>query len=131
MERRDEMLTMDHDGDISRFVCQSFYLSALCNTLKDVTFFSTGICCEIVVVDMCNCINAWSEADIIEILFLLSSNKENYTYCIFLIDMKVMFLVDRVVSQVCKKTQTSVLQNDVIGVYREYVKESFIGLSII
>ena len=95
MERRDEMLTMDRYHDSLGFVCQSFYPLALCNTLKDVTFFMIGVCCELVVVDMCNCINAWSEDDIIQLLFFLSSNKENCTYGIFLMDMKVTFLVDR------------------------------------
>ena len=107
------------------FFYRSCYSSALCNTLKEVTIFVTQVCCELVVVDMCNCINAWSEADIIELLFSLSYNKENRTYCIFLMDMKFMFLVERAISQVFKNTQISVVQIDVTGVYWEYLNEVF------
>ena len=42
MEWRDEIITVGNEHDSSRFVYQSYYLSSLHNTLKDVTFFAIG-----------------------------------------------------------------------------------------
>ena len=75
MEKRDEMITMDHDRDISIFVCWSCLPSVLHNALKDVTFFATGVYCDLVLVCMCNCLNVGSEDNIIEMFLLLYSNK--------------------------------------------------------
>lgn len=39
--------------------------------------------------------------------------------------MKLMFLVDRGISQVFQNIKTLVVQNDVTSVYMEYVNEAF------
>ena len=46
-------------------------------------------------------------------------------------DMKFTHLVDRAFSQISKKEETLVVQYDVTSVYREYVNETYRGLSII
>ena len=69
MHQRNEILTVDSTCDSSKFVCHSFYPLALHNTLKDISISVNGVYCDLVVVDMCNYINAWNEPDIIEIFF--------------------------------------------------------------
>ena len=75
MKQRDEIVIVDYDHDNSIFFCWNFYLSTLHNTLKDINFFVTRVYCDLVVVDMCNCINAWIGSNIIEFFFFLYSNK--------------------------------------------------------
>lgn len=65
---------MEIDKYNSKCVFLGYCPMTLCRTPKDISLFVTIVYWELLVVDKCNCINVWSENDIMESLFFLGSN---------------------------------------------------------
>ena len=46
--------------DSSQFSCLCCYPTYLVNTLRSIAFFGVPINCELVIIDMCNCVSPWT-----------------------------------------------------------------------
>ena len=60
--------------------------TSLVNTLRSIAYFGVARNSELVIVDMCNFVSAWTQEDMIALYYYLEANETTCT-CIFLVDM--------------------------------------------
>ena len=53
-------MVIDSIKDSSQFSCLCCYPTSLVNTLRSIAFFGVPINCELVILDMCNCVSPWT-----------------------------------------------------------------------
>ena len=123
-------LSIESLKDSSQFSRLCCYPTSLENTLISIAFFGAAISCELVIVDMCNCVSAWIQEDMLALLCYLKANKTACN-CSFLDDMENSCMVSKAFTQFCKKSKKEVKLNPIKGVYRDFSKDLFIGFYVI
>ena len=97
-------LSIESLKDSSQFSRLCCYPTSLENTLISLAFFGAAISCELVIVDMCNCVSAWTQEYMFVFLYYLEEDEMTCT-CIFLADVEKSCMVSKAFTQFCKKSK--------------------------
>lgn len=74
ISKEETSMIIDYDLDVPWFFCQCFYLESLRQILSEINFLEHALDCELVIVDMCNCVSPWIKHDIVDLFYLLGTN---------------------------------------------------------
>ena len=66
-------MSIDYNHHVSRFVCRCCYPDSMQKTLNENNFLEHGLHCELVIVDMCNCVSPWTKPNIVDLFYLLGT----------------------------------------------------------
>ena len=116
--------------DTTRFFYRSCYPLSFLKTLKGVSFFRNTLYCELVTIDMCNCLYGWTKNVILDLLFFLASNSKPIT-CVLIGNLNTSYSIKKSFSHFTKKLKNNVKEYDTIGVIRYFDNNYDIGLSLI